>query len=59
MNFSVVIISFQDRDDVTVGQSDTPVNIKDRERQNACCRMDLVSVGSTWHLGNSFHAVFP
>jgi hypothetical protein len=59
MIFTVVFISFQDRDEVTIGHSDRPINIKGTDHQNACSRMDLFSVGSTWHLGNSFDAVFP
>ena len=53
-----VYISFQDTDETTVGLSDRPVPMKDVIHQNACSRMDTCSIGSTWHLGNSFYVFF-
>jgi hypothetical protein len=45
--FSDLFISFQDGNEVTVGHSDIPNNIKGMEQQNACSGMDLFSVGQT------------
>jgi hypothetical protein len=55
---TAMFISFQGRNEVTVEHSKRPVNIKDITHQNACSRMDLFSVGSTWHLGNRLYAFF-
>jgi hypothetical protein len=47
-------ITFQDSDETTVGLYDRPVLMKDEIHQSICSKMDTCSVGSIWHLGNSF-----
>jgi hypothetical protein len=46
-------ISFQDTGEMTVGHTDSPDTMKDAIHQNACSMIDICSIGSTWHLGNS------
>ncbi|XP_033608128.1 uncharacterized protein LOC111866412 isoform X2 [Cryptotermes secundus] len=47
----------EDRDEVTVGHSEGPVHTNDINHQNAYSRMNLFSVGSTWHLDEAGKAV--